>query len=152
MKNQAYIATMLILNLISIQILNAQVESYPVNYIVEEMPLFENSDPAVSFSRYIQKQADNSSIIPDSISGKIVVHFWIDTTGNVVDPKILRTINESIDSIACQLVLASPKWTPGKQRGKVVKVGFTFPIYINTTDSNHNLNSKEKKTKKYNYP
>jgi protein TonB len=152
MKNQAYIATMLILNLISIQILNAQVESYPVNYIVEEMPLFENSDPAVSFSRYIQKQADNSSIIPDSISGKILVHFWIDTTGNVVDPKILRTINESIDSIACQLVLASPKWTPGKQRGKVVKVSFTFPIYINTTDSNHNLNSKEKKTKKYNYP
>jgi len=152
MKNQVYIATMLILNLISIHILNAQVESYPVNYIVEEMPLFENSNPAVSFSRYIQKQADNSSIIPDSISGKILVHFWIDTTGNVVDPKILRTINESIDSIACQLVLASPKWTPGKQRGKVVKVSFTFPIYINTTDSNYNLNSKEKKTKKYNYP
>jgi hypothetical protein len=146
MKNQVYIATMLLLNLISIQILKSQVENYPINYIVEEMPLFENSDPAVSFSRYIQKQADNSSIIPDSISGKIVVHFWIDTTGNVVDPKILRTINESIDSIACQLVLASPKWTPGKQRGKVVKVGFTFPIYINTTDSNHNLNSKERKT------
>ena len=143
---------MFILNLISIHILNAQVESYPVNYIVEEMPLFENSNPAVSFSRYIQKQADNSSIIPDSISGKILVHFWIDTTGNIVDPKILRTINESIDSIACQLVLASPKWTPGKQRGKVVKVGFTFPIYINTVDSDNSINSKKKKRKKYNYP
>ena len=146
MKKQVYIATILMLNLISIQNLNAQVESYPVNYMVEEMPLFENSDPAVSFSRYIQKQADNSSIIPDSISGKIMVHFWIDTIGNVVDPTILRTINETIDSIACQLVLASPKWTPGKQRGKVVKVGFTFPLYINTTDSNNNVNSKENKT------
>jgi hypothetical protein len=145
MKNQVYITTILLLNVFSLQILNAQVESYPVNYIVEEMPLFENSDPAVSFSRYIQKQADNSSIIPDSISGKIVVHFWIDTTGNVVDPKILRTINESIDSIACQLVLASPKWTPGKQRGKVVWVGFTFPIFINTVDSDYSINSKKKK-------
>jgi len=144
MKNQLQIATMLILNLFPIQFLNAQVESYPINYMVEEMPLFENYDPAVSFSRYIQKQVDNSSTIPESISGKIVVHFWVDTTGNVVDPKILRTINESIDSMACQLVLASPKWTPGKQRGKVVKVGFTFPIYINTADSNYKINSKER--------
>ena len=100
--------------------------------MVEEMPLFEDADPAVSFSRYIQEQVDKPSLqIPDSISGRIMVHFWIDTTGKVVDPEIIRGLNEPLDSLACKIVLDSPEWKPGKQRGKKVKVGFTFPVYIN---------------------
>ena len=110
--------------------------------MVEDMPLFEDADPAVSFSRYIQEQVDKPSLqIPDSISGRIVVHFWIDTIGNVVDPEIIRSLNESLDSLACKIVLDSPEWIPGKQRGKKVKVGFTFPVYINMKeDPKHKTN------------
>ena len=132
MKYLSNIAVLVVLNLISIQFLTAQVKEYPINYIVEEMPLFENTDPATSFRRYIQKQVDKPSLqIPDSISGSIMVHFWIDITGKVVDPEIIRGLNESLDSLACKIVLDSPEWKPGKQRGKKVKVGFTFPVYIN---------------------
>jgi hypothetical protein len=106
--------------------------------MVEEMPLFENADPATSFRRYIQEQVDNLSLqIPDSISGRIDVHFWIDTIGKVVDPEVIRSLNESSDSLACKIVLDSPDWIPGKQRGKKVKVGFTFPVYINMDDPKH---------------
>ena len=140
MKYLSNIAVLVVLNLVSFKFLSAQVKEYPINYMVEEMPLFEDTDPAVSFSRYIQEQVDKPSLqIPDSISGKIVVHFWIDTLGNVVDPEIIRSLNESLDSLACKIVLDSPEWIPGKQRGKKVKVGFTFPVYINMDDSKHTV-------------
>jgi protein TonB len=126
--------------LVPLQSLTAQVKEYPINYIVEEMPLFENSDPAVSFSRYIQEQVDNLSLqIPDSISERIDVHFWIDTIGNVVDPAVIRSLSESLDSLACKIVLDSPGWIPGRQRGQTVRVGFTFPVYINMDDPKHTV-------------
>ena len=140
MKYLSNIAVLVILNLVSIQFLTAQVKEYPINYMVEEMPLFDNADPATSFRIYIQEQVDKPSLqIPDSISGRILVHFWIDTIGNVVDPEIIRGLNESLDSLACKIVLDSPEWIPGKQRGKKVKVGFTFPVYINMDDPKHTL-------------
>jgi len=67
------------------------------------------------FSRYIQEQVENRSLqIPDSISRRIIVHFWIDTTGNVVVPEIIRGLNESPDPLTCGIVLDSPVWIPGK--------------------------------------
>jgi len=140
MKYLSNIAVLVALNLVSIQLLTAQVKEYPINYIVEEMPLFDNSDPAVSFSRYIQEQVDNLSLqIPDSISGRIDVHFRIDAIGNVVDPEVIRSLNESLDSLSCKIVLDSPEWIPGKQRGKTVWVGFTFPVYIKMDDPKHTV-------------
>jgi protein TonB len=140
MKHLSNIAVLIVLNFISIQFLTAQVKEYPINYIVEEMPLFENADPATSFRRYIQEQVEKPSLlIPDSISGRIMVHFWIDTMGNVVAPEIIRGLNESLDSLACKIVLDSPEWKPGKQRGKKVKVGFTFPVYINMDEASHTV-------------
>jgi protein TonB len=140
MKYLSNIVVLVALNLFSIQSLTAQVKEYPINYIVEEMPLFDNTDPVVSFSRYIQEEVDNLSLqLPDSISGRIDVRFWIDTIGNVVDPEVIRSLSESLDSLACKIVLDSPEWIPGKQRGKTVWVGFTFPVYINMDDPKHKL-------------
>lgn len=149
MRNLSKFTILVFLNLVSIQFLTAQIKEYPTNYMVEEMPLFEDADPAVSFSRYIQEQVDKPSLqIPDSISGRIIVHFWIDTIGKVVDPEIIRSLNESLDSLACKIVLDSPEWIPGKQRGKKVKVGFTFPVYINMEDSRHTVNRNKKKSRR----
>jgi hypothetical protein len=141
MKYLSNIVVLVVLNLVSIQFLTAQIKEYPIHYIVEEMPLFENSDPEVSFSRYIKEQIEKSSSqIPDSISGRIIIHFLIDTIGNVVDPEIIRGLNESLDSLASKIVLDSPEWIPGKQRGKTVWVGFTFPVYINMDDPRQTVN------------
>lgn len=149
MKCLSKFTILVFLNLVSIQFLNAQIKEYEMIYIVEEMPLFEQTDPAVSFSRYIQEQVQNSTLhIPDSISGRITIQFWIDTTGHVVDPEIIRGINKSLDSLAYKIVTDSPGWTPGKQRGKKVKVGFTFPVYINMEDPRRAENSNKKKRRR----
>ena len=146
MKNIRYIILLAIINSASVQVI-AQVNGHEINYIVEEMPLFENSDPAVSFGKYIQDQIENSSTIPDSVSGKILIHFWVDSSGKVVEPNIIRSINRSLDSIVYKIVLDSPQWTPGKQLGKKVKVGFTFPVYINLETRNNIENNAIKKRK-----
>jgi len=149
MDNLSRFIILVFLNLFSIQFLTAQIKEYPINYMVEEMPLFENADPAGSFSRYIQEQVDKPSVpIPDSISGRIMIHFWIDTTGNVVDPEIIRGLNESLDSLVCKIVLDSPEWIPGEQAGKKVKVGFTFPVYINMEDPGHSINVNKKRSRR----
>ncbi len=149
MENFSKFTILVFQNLVSIQFLTAQIKEYPINYMVEEMPLYENADPAVSFRIYIQEQVDKPSLqIPDSFSGRIIVHFWIDTIGNVVDPEIIRGINESLDSLACKIVLDSPEWIPGKQRGKKVKVGFTFPVYINMEDPRHTVNRNKKRRRR----
>lgn len=133
------------LSLVPFQLLTAQFKEYPINYMVEEMPLFENVDPAVSFGRYIQEQVEKRSLqIPDSITGRIMVHFLVDTTGNVIDAEIIRGLNKTLDSIACKIVLDSPEWTPGKQAGKKVKVSFTFPVYINREYPEHTETSNKK--------
>jgi protein TonB len=46
----------------------------------------------------------------------------------VVDVVIKKGVNPSLDKEALRIVMSSPKWEPGKQRGKPVKVQFTFPI------------------------
>ncbi len=149
MENFSKFTILVFLNLVSIQFLTAQIKEYPINYMVEEMPLYENADPAVSFRIYIQEQVDKPSLqIPDSFSGRIIVHFWIDTIGNVVDPEIIRGINESLDSLAYKIILDSPEWIPGKQRGKKVKVGFTFPVYINMEDPRHTVNRNKKRRRR----
>ena len=48
--------------------------------------------------------------------------------GNVVDGVVVRSVDPALDKEAIRVVMSSPKWTPGKQRGKAVKVLFTFPI------------------------
>jgi hypothetical protein len=148
MKNTSTFTMLVILNLVSMQFLSAQVKEYPANYMVEEMPLFENADPAVSFGRYIQEQVEQlSSHRSDSVSGRIMVHFWIDTTGRVTDPEIIRGLNESLDSLVCRIVTGSPCWTPGKQRGQKVRVGFTFPVYIHMEAPGPTVRRDKKRSK-----
>jgi hypothetical protein len=49
-----------ILNLVSTQFMTAQIREYRANDMVEEMPVFENADPEISFSRYIQEQVQDN--------------------------------------------------------------------------------------------
>jgi periplasmic protein TonB len=64
----------------------------------------------------------------DSITGKVFVQFIINETGNVTNPKVLKSANPLLDAEAIRVVGAMPDWTPGKNKGETVKVAFTIPI------------------------
>jgi TonB family protein len=98
-------------------------------YIVEEMPQFNGGDPATEFRIYIAQNLQYPEVAAQNkISGRVIVQFAVDSEGNVVDAVVVRGVNNFLDEEAVRVVMSSPKWTPGKQKGKAVKVLFTFPI------------------------
>jgi protein TonB len=106
-----------------------EIEEEEVFYIVEDMPTFNGGDPATEFRKYIAQNLRYPEIAAENgISGRVIVQFAVDRTGNVVDAVVVRSIDPALDKEAIRVVMSSPKWTPGKQRGKAVKVLFTFPI------------------------
>lgn len=100
-----------------------------VFYIVEDMPTFNGGDPAVEFRKYIAQNLRYPEIAAENgISGRVIVQFAVNKTGRVVDAVVVAGVDPALDKEAIRVVMASPPWSPGKQRGKAVKVLFTFPI------------------------
>ena len=60
--------------------------------------------------------------------GKVIVQFIVSENGEVSEPKIIRSVSPALDKEACRIVLAMPKWNPGKLKGKPVAVRFVLPI------------------------
>jgi len=109
--------------------LEATDDDEEVFYIVEEMPTFNGGDPVTEFRKYIgQNVRYPESSAERGISGRVIVQFAVNKSGTVVDAIVVRSVDSALDKEAIRLVMNSPKWTPGRQRGKAVKVLFTFPI------------------------
>ncbi len=64
----------------------------------------------------------------DSIEGRVVVGFVIDTDGSITDPKIVRSVHPLLDAEALRVVKLMPKWEPGSENGTPVKVKYNLPI------------------------
>ena len=62
------------------------------------------------------------------IQGRVTVSFVVNREGKVEQVTVLRGVDPSIDEAVIRAVQQSPTWTPGKQRGKAVKVQFNMPI------------------------
>ena len=64
----------------------------------------------------------------DSIEGRVVVGFVIDTDGSITDPKIVKSVHPLLDAEALRVVKLMPKWEPGSENGTPVKVKYNLPI------------------------
>jgi len=106
-----------------------EIDEEEVFYIVEDMPTFNGGDPATEFRKYIGQNLKYPEIAAENgISGRVIVQFAVSKVGRVVDAVVVRSVDPALDKEAIRVVMTSPKWTPGRQRGKAVKVLFTFPI------------------------
>mgnify|MGYP000324671935 CR=1 FL=1 len=93
--------------------------------VVEDMPQF----PGGSVQKWIAKNVKYPMIAQENnIQGKVFVQFVIEKDGSVSDVKVARSVDPSLDKEAIRVVKAMPKWKPGKQRGKPVRVSYTVPI------------------------
>ncbi len=106
-----------------------QIQEEEVFIIVEDMPKFQGGEASTTFRAWIQQNLRYPEIAAENgISGRVFVQFAVNSKGEVVDAKVVRGVDPALDKEALRVVTSSPKWTPGKQRGKPVKVQFTFPI------------------------
>ncbi len=62
------------------------------------------------------------------VQGKVYVYFVIDKDGSITDVKITRVHDMNLEKEALRIISKLPKMTPGKQRGRNVRVPFTVPV------------------------
>ena len=64
----------------------------------------------------------------NGVQGKVYIQFVIEKDGSITDVKVIRGVDASLDKEAVRVVKSMPKWKPGKQRNKPVRVSYTLPI------------------------
>ncbi len=108
------------------------VDDAPIPFAaVEDSPLFNGGTANLEFTKYIVGNLIYPEIAAENgVSGRVTLQFVIDEKGNLIEAEILYGVDAALDAEALRVVRSSPKWTPGKQRNKPVKVSYTFPIYF----------------------
>ncbi len=96
--------------------------------LVEEKPKFQGGD-AKTFSTWVSQHLEYPEIAKENgVSGRVMIEFTVMPDGKVANVKLLRGVDPSIDKEAIRVVQSSPKWTPGRQRDRAVKVTYQFPV------------------------
>jgi protein TonB len=102
-------------------------EETQIFQVVETMPTFPGGDAARI--KYLQNNLKYPTMARESgIQGKVFVTFVVEKDGSITDVKVLRGIGGGCDEEAVRVIKNMPKWKPGKQRGKPVRVQFNMPI------------------------
>ncbi|MDR2119816.1 MAG: energy transducer TonB [Tannerella sp.] len=95
--------------------------------VVEKMPDFPGGQAAML--SFIQKTLRYPVVAAENgIHGRVTCSFVVNKDGTIVDIEVLRGVDASLDKEAIRVISAMPKWQPGEQRGKPVRVKFTIPI------------------------
>lgn len=96
--------------------------------LVEEKPSFQGGD-ANNFSKWVNQRLVYPEVAKENgVQGRVMLQFTVNTDGTVSNVKVLRGVDPSLDKEAVRVVSQSPKWSPGKQRDRKVKVTYTFPV------------------------
>ena len=96
--------------------------------IVEVKPTFQGGD-ANTFSNWVANNLVYPEIAKENgVSGRVMLQFTVNPNGKISDVKVLRGVDASLDKEAVRVVSSSPKWEPGRQRDRAVKVTYTFPV------------------------
>lgn len=105
--------------------------------VVEKQPLFPGGSKAMM--KFLSDNIEYPPIARDKgIEGRVILNFIVEKDGSLSDVKVVRSIDPSLDKEALRVIRAMPEWTPGKQRGKEVRVRFTLPVVFKLTNSSGN--------------
>ena len=93
--------------------------------VVEVQPSFREGDVRAWLARNLQYPPVAAE---NGISGRVVVGFVVEKNGSISNVQVLRGVDPSLDREAVRVVKAMPKWNPGTQRGKPVRVKYNIPV------------------------
>jgi len=118
-------------NFDNISNLSRKKESDNSTYVlVEEMPEFPGG--IQNLQKYISHEIQYPrEALKKSLGGRVFVSFVVNKKGEVVNSRISRGIDKSLNEEALRVISSLPKWIPGKQKGVAVNVSFTVPVSFN---------------------
>ena len=98
--------------------------------VVEDMPKFLGGD----LTQWLAKNTKYpEAALKRKAEGRVFVQFIIEKDGRVTNVKVLRPVDPDLDREAVRVVSSMPRWKPGRQRGKFVRVSYTVPINFQLT-------------------
>ncbi len=116
-------------------VINAPVSTGPVVeeednvvfQVVETMPSFPGGDAALF--KFLSENVKYPVIAQENgIQGRVICQFVVNRDGSIVDVVVVRPVDPSLDKEAIRVIKSMPRWTPGRQRGKSVRVKYTLPV------------------------
>jgi len=94
----------------------------------EEMPTFQGGDLS-KFRNWVQSHVKYPQIaLENGIQGNVVIKFVVEKDGKLSNIQVLQSPDKTLADAAVQVLQKSPKWKPGKQRNKPVRVTYTLPV------------------------
>ena len=112
---------------VPVEVEEEEVVEQEIFQIVEEMPAFPGGE--AKLMEYVTKNIKYPQIARETgIQGRVFVGFVVEPDGSVSNVKVLRGIGGGCDEEAMRVVKSMPKWKPGKQRGKAVRVSYMLPV------------------------
>ena len=110
-----------------VEVEEEEVEEQQIFQVVEEMPEFPGG--MGECMKFLSKNIKYPTISQENgVQGRVIVQFVVNRDGSIVDPVVVRGVDPYLDKEALRVISMMPKWKPGKQRGKAVRVKYTVPV------------------------
>ena len=95
--------------------------------VVEHMPEFPGG--AVEMMKFLNENVKYPEAAEKTgTQGRVIVQFIVEADGSITNVKVVKNVSEEIDAEAVRVINAMPKWKPGSQSGKPVRVKYTIPV------------------------
>ena len=95
--------------------------------VVEHMPEFPGG--AVEMMKFLNENVKYPEAAEKAgTQGRVIVQFIVEADGSITNVKVVKNVSEEIDAEAVRVINAMPKWKPGSQSGKPVRVKYTIPV------------------------
>ena len=97
--------------------------------VVEKAPSFPGGD--TEMMKFVNGAIRYPVIAQENgIQGRVICSFVVNSDGSVVDIEVVRGVDPSLDREAVRVLGTMPRWSPGEQRGKPVRVKYIMPIHF----------------------
>jgi len=94
---------------------------------IEQMPVFPGGEEELL--KFLSNNVKYSVIAQENgIQGCVICQFVVNKDGSIADVEVVRSVDPNLDKEAIRVIKSMPKWSPGKQRGKAVRLKYTMPV------------------------
>lgn len=112
---------------VPVEVKEEEPEEQTIFQVVEVMPEFPGG--MAECLKFLGKNIKYPTIAQENgVQGRVIVQFVVNRDGTIVDPVVVRSVDPYLDKEALRVIKTMPKWKPGMQRGKAVRVKYTVPV------------------------
>ena len=110
-----------------VEVEEEEVDEQQIFQVVEENPEFPGG--MKECMKFLSNNIKYPQISQENgVQGRVIIQFVVNADGTIVDPVVVRGVDPYLDKEALRVIKLMPKWKPGKQRGKAVRVRYTQPV------------------------